>query len=120
MVIDHSHRLHEGVTNRRTDEFESAPFQIPAHGVGLPGACRNLLHVPAPVPDRLATGELPDIPVEAAELLLDLQKRLGIENGSANFEAIPDDSRVLQEPPNLGDVVARDFTRIEVVVDLAV
>ena len=96
MVIDHSHRLHEGVANRRTDEFESAPFQILAHGVGLPGACRNLLQVPAPVLDRLAAGELPDIPVKAAEFLLDLQKRPGIENGSADFEAIPDDARVLE------------------------
>src|SRR5690606_7707922 len=81
---------------------------------------RNLLHAAAPVPDRLAAGESPDIPVEAAEFLLDLQKRPGIENGGANFEAIPDDSRVLQESPNLGGVVARYFARIEVVVSLAV
>jgi hypothetical protein len=36
------------------------------------------------------------------------------------FEAIPDDSRILQESSHLGGAITRDFTRIEVVISLAV
>jgi len=33
VVVDHSGGLHHRVTNRRTDELEAAPQQIPAHRV---------------------------------------------------------------------------------------
>jgi hypothetical protein len=33
VIIDHSYRLHECVTDRRTDEGETALLQIFAHGV---------------------------------------------------------------------------------------
>jgi hypothetical protein len=35
MIVDHACRLHEGVPDRRADEFESAWQRIAAHGVGF-------------------------------------------------------------------------------------
>lgn len=32
MVVDHAHRLHLGVANRRADEFEATAFQFLRHG----------------------------------------------------------------------------------------
>jgi hypothetical protein len=33
MIIDHTDRLHEGVANRRANEFETAPDQVFAHSI---------------------------------------------------------------------------------------
>jgi len=38
MIVDQTHGLHEGITNRRTDKLETAPEQILAEGVGFGGA----------------------------------------------------------------------------------
>jgi hypothetical protein len=35
MIVEHACRLHEGVADRRADEFESALRQIAAQGVGF-------------------------------------------------------------------------------------
>ena len=35
VVVHHAHRLHEGITDRRTDELEASRQEIAAQGVGL-------------------------------------------------------------------------------------
>jgi len=43
VIVDHACRLHEGVADRRADEFESASQQIAAHGVGFSRSRRLLV-----------------------------------------------------------------------------
>lgn len=43
VVINHAHGLHEGVTDRRADEFEAAAQQVFAHGVGFGRSRRDLI-----------------------------------------------------------------------------
>src|SRR5580704_15466551 len=74
MVVDHAGGLHEGVTDCGADESEAATPQVFAHGVRFWREYRDALRF-API-DFLweAADELPDVVVEAPELLLDGEK----------------------------------------------
>src|ERR1041384_574013 len=78
VIVHHTGRLHEGVANRRADEFEATFEEILAQGVRLGGARGHLLHRTPGVLDRLAADELPEVSVEAAKLLLHREKRLRV------------------------------------------
>ena len=43
VIVDHAHRLHEGITDRRTDELEASAQEIAAQGVRLRRARGHLL-----------------------------------------------------------------------------
>ena len=68
---------------------------------------------------RAAARELPDVLIEAAELFLDRKKCASVVDGGGDFQAVADDSRVGQEPPNLFAAVTRDLLRVEPVKHLA-
>ena len=100
VVVDQPHRLHEGVARRRPDEAEAALAQILAQrdrGCRLRG-------------QRAADGrrrqrrrlEAPDVGGEAAELLLDLERPLGIVDRRVDLAAMADDAGVLQQPLDIG------------------
>ena len=120
MVIDHSHRLHEGVTDCRADEFESAPKQIFAHGVGFRRSGRDLLQGLTGIADGLSTHEAPEVGVEAAEFLLHRQECFGVTNGRRDLEPIAHNAWVGKQIGDFARVVARDLPGVEVVEDTAV
>ena len=72
MVIDHPDRLHVRVDDRRTDEAEASAFEIPAHGVRLGAARRDLPDGSPAVLERATFDEPPLVRIEAAELVLHL------------------------------------------------
>src|SRR5947207_316647 len=74
VVVDHADGLHECVADRRADEFESAPQKVLAQGVGLGRPGGNLFNTFPLVTDWLSADELPEVSVEAAELLLDIEE----------------------------------------------
>ena len=66
--------LHEGVADRRADEAEAAALQLLAERVGKRRPRRELLRRANAVAPGSAADEIPQEPVEAAELALDLQE----------------------------------------------
>ena len=64
MIVHHSSRLHERVTNGASDEFESELFQLLAHGVGLRRARGDFFEGGPAILDRLSADKLPQVFVE--------------------------------------------------------
>ncbi len=60
-----------------------------------------------------ASDKLPDVTIEAAKLFRGSQERLCILNGSRNFQAIANDTGVLQQLLALALVVTRYLRRIK-------
>src|ERR1700752_2155764 len=79
VVVDDADRLQEGVDDRGPDEEEAAPLELLAERVGGPGARGHRAPARAAL-DRLAAGEVPKEPVEAAELALDSQESPGVRD----------------------------------------
>jgi hypothetical protein len=71
VIVDHSRRLHMGITDGRADEFKAALFQIFAQRVGF-GACRRVIFQPSDLMHNgFAVDEAPNIGVKTIEMLLD-------------------------------------------------
>src|ERR1700694_4274622 len=113
MVIHQSGGLHEGVADGRADEVEAALFQILAHRVRFRSARRNSLPQPPRVHSRFAPDKLPDVAVERAELLLDLEKCLGVLYRRSHLQPVTDDPLIAQQSLRLPPIVARNYLRIE-------
>src|SRR3989475_5132928 len=56
----------------------------------------------------------PDVPIEAAELLLDFQEAPRVGNGPFDFQAVANDTLVSHQPCNVGLAESRHFPNIEV------
>ena len=67
MIVGHPHRLHEGVTDRRTHKLEAAHLQVFAHGVRFRCCDGQISRSRPAITNRLATNELPQISVETAK-----------------------------------------------------
>ena len=85
MIINHPHRLHEGVTNGWPDEFESALEQIFAHRLRLARLSGDSAAGRSLVLDWLATDKVPDIGVKASEFPLHIEERPGILNSGSDL-----------------------------------
>src|SRR5262245_7350368 len=70
VVIDHSDGLHERIADGRADELEAASPQVLAQRVRFRRRSRDFLRRPPLVLYRPAADELPNVRVEAAEILL--------------------------------------------------
>ena len=92
MIVDHSNRLHERITDRRTGEFEPPVFQVLTHGIGDGRVAGNVSGRLPAIGDRSAVNEGPNVLVKAADLLLDQKKSLRIGNGRLNFKPVPNDT----------------------------
>ena len=115
MIVDHANGLHEGITNRRADEFEAPAFQVSTHGIG---DRRMRGHVSGRFPaiaDRPSFDESPDILVKAAGFLLNEKKGLRVCNGRLNFKPVPDDPGVVQQVPHFSFVVSGDDPRVKII-----
>src|ERR1700733_4075818 len=96
VIVHHSYRLHEGVADGRSDEVETAPLKVFAHGIGLGRARRNFLERPGRAQARLAVYELPDIAIEAAKFLLHREECFRVRDGRGNLEFVADNPGIPQ------------------------
>src|ERR1043166_5689466 len=109
MVVDHAGRLHQRVTDCRTDKLESTAEKIAAHGVGFLCARRHLRWAAPPVLKRFAADETPEISIETSELFSHFKKCLRVLDRGRDLEAVADDSLVAEQSFHLTRSVARDF-----------
>src|SRR6478736_7084042 len=111
MIVDHACRLHEGVADRRADEFESASQQIAAHGVGFSGARGYVSQCAPTILDRLAANEGPEISVETSEFFSNGEEVFRVLDCGCDFQSVPHDPIVAEQPLNVALVIARDLFR---------
>jgi hypothetical protein len=119
VIVDHAHRLHERVANRRTDEAKTALLQLlahrHAHGLGMFQGYRS-----CGMRKWLSFDETPDEFVETSELFLSFEERLCVLDGGVDLQAIADNAFVLHQLGLLGGAVFGDLFGVEVVEGLAV
>ena len=120
VVVDHADGLHEGVADRRADEFEAALFEVLAHGVRFGARGGDVFERFPVVADRRSINKLPEIGIERSEFLLDFKHGAGVGHGGLNFEPVADDAGILEQRVDFTFVVTGDFSRIEVVERLAI
>jgi hypothetical protein len=113
IVVDHPDGLHVRIDDRRTGEGEATAPQIVAHGVGLGAASGDIPYGSPGVLDRATVDEAPLVRVEAAELGLDVEKRLGVLDRRFNLGPVAHDPRICQQRRDLPFVVAGDLPRVE-------
>ena len=111
MIVDHAGCLHECVADRRADKFESAPQQIAAHGVGFGGARGYVSQCAPTILDWRAADEAPEISVETSEFLSNGEEILRVLDCGCDFQAIPHDPIVAEQPLNVALAIARDLFR---------
>ena len=98
MVVDHPHRLHEGVADRRADEGEAALLEVPREARPTPACVAGTSFIDLRrFDDRPAADEAPHVGVEAAELLLHREEGLRVPHRALDLQAVADDPRVEQE-----------------------
>src|SRR5260370_638978 len=117
--LDHLLDLREGqreaviAVDGQGDEGETTALQIVAHGIGLSSASRDIPYGSPAVLDRAAVDEAPLVGVEASELLLQVEKRLGVLDRRFNLGPVAHDPRICQKRGDLPFVVAGDLPRVE-------
>src|SRR3954451_16186146 len=109
MIVHHPGRLHERVTDRRSDKREPTLLQILTHGIALLGSRRHLvrpaiLHWPA-------ADETPDVGVKRAKLFLHGKERLRIAYSRINLQSIPPDPSASNKGRHFSIAVARHLLR---------
>lgn len=97
VVVDHSRSLHEGIAYGGADKPEASVFQVFAHGFGRFGPGWDISKRFPSVSDGFVIDELPDVNVETAEFLLNVEKRPCIGNRGIDFKPVADDALVLQK-----------------------
>src|SRR5437762_14239345 len=90
VIINHSDRLHERITDRRPDKLETASRKIAAQQIRLRRESRYARA--AFTFDRLSTDESPHISVETAKLFLNFQKGSGVLNCGVDLQTIGNDA----------------------------
>ena len=72
MIVHHSNRLHEGITNGSPNKFESSFNQIFTQGIGLGGTGGNIGYSFPCIPDGRPLNDLPEVGVETSKFFLHL------------------------------------------------
>src|SRR5712692_7970277 len=115
VIIHHAGRLHVRIADRRADELETALLQILGQGVGFRrGRPDGLSSQSIGITQRPVAREAPDVPVETAVLLPDLQEAPGVGDGAFDLQTVADDTCVLHQACNIGLSESRHFPHIEV------
>src|SRR5690242_19848282 len=99
VVIDHAHRLGEGIDDDGTAKAEAALFQFFRQTLTHLGLCRYLVAGLEAVEAGLAVDMLPDQTAKTAGLFfLDLQPELCAFDGGLDLGAAADDAVILEQP----------------------
>jgi len=96
MIVYHSHRLHEGITDGGAYKLKAPLFQVLAEGIRFPGARGDILSAAPSVLQGAPFDKLPKVTVKGPELFRDIQEGLGILNGGVNFQPVPYNSGVVE------------------------
>src|SRR5436853_804543 len=112
MVVHHSCGLHEGIADGGTHKLESPLPEILAHCIRLARPSRDLLQRTPCIHLGFPTDKLPDIRVEATELVLNGEEGLGVLNGRSDLEPISHDAGIGKELPDFLLVILGDRRRI--------
>ena len=94
MMVDHAGRLHERVTDGRSDELETALEQVPAHRVRFRRARRRLGYFSPAVLDRFAADETPKLSVEAPEFFVHGEECFRIRDRGRDLQPVADDAGI--------------------------
>src|ERR1043166_2630404 len=92
VIIDHSGRLHEGITYCLADKTEPAALEILAHGCRFGSEGGNLVDAAPGVFLRLAADKAPDVAREAAEFALHGEKSPGVVDCRRDLQTVAYDS----------------------------
>ena len=120
VIVNHACCLHEGVADRRADEFESASQQVAAHGVGFGRSRRYVSQGSPPILNWRTANKAPEISVERSEFFSHLKKSFRVLNRSCDFQPVPNDAIVAQQPLHVSPAVAGDLFRAKSVKCLSV
>src|SRR5712671_3981044 len=90
VVVDQPSSLHERVTDGRAEKIEAALLQILAHRVRFRSPRRNSFPQPPGVHSRFPADKLPDVAIEPSELLLHLEKCLGVLYRRSDLQPVAD------------------------------
>ena len=93
MVIYHAGGLHVGIANGGAEKFEAALFHVLANSIGYWGTGgENTVCVI----NWLAIGhKAVEVFIKRTELLLHIDKQLGVADGRIYFQAIADDAFIV-------------------------
>src|SRR5690349_15547454 len=98
VVIDHAHRLGEGVNNHRAAKIEAPMFQFLGKAPAHLGFGRHLAAPLEAIDPGLAVDMLPDQIAKTARLFfLDLQPELCAFDGGLDLGAAADDAVILEQ-----------------------
>src|SRR5262249_5113764 len=120
VVVHEADGLHKGIADRGADEAEASFLKVLAHDVGFFGVRRNALVSRPSILFRRAVDEAPDVFVEGAEFVAQLQERTSVADGGVDLKSVADDARIGEKRALFAGVVARDFFGIEGVEDFAI
>ena len=95
MVVDHADPLHEGVDDGRTDKAEPPAFHVFRDAVAERGRGRHFTKVGEVVDLRTAMNKSPEIGIEAALLVLNVENGAGIAAGAVDFQPVADEPHIL-------------------------
>src|SRR4051812_22693881 len=93
VVVHHSRRLHERVTDGGAHEAKAALLQVLAHGIGL-GRRRGDLAMAAVSLKWRTSNEAPDESIERTFLANDAQERGSVRDRALDLEPVPNDAGV--------------------------
>ena len=95
MVVDHADPLHECIDNCGTDKVEPPAFHVFRDAVAERGRDWHFTKVGEVVDLRAAINESPEIRIEAALLVLNVEDGAGIAAGAVDFQPVADDPFIL-------------------------
>jgi hypothetical protein len=98
VIVHHAHRLHERVTDRRTDELEPATQKVAAQRIGFGRPRRNLPETPLAIDPRRSADEAPHVRIEASELVLNREKGFRVAYSAVDLELVANNARISQQP----------------------
>jgi len=120
VIVHHAHCLHEGVTNRRPDEFEASAQQVVAHPVRLSRPRWYLLKRAPLIHLRHSADKIPEISIEGPELDLNRQEGLRVAHRAVDFEAVPNNAWIAEYTLDPGRCEPHHSRRVETNECLAV
>ena len=119
MVIHQPRCLHKGITDCAADKGETSLFHILRHRIGLHAGGGHVAYRLPIVLQGFSVDKIPQISVQRAALLLQLEKGTRILDEAINLETVTHDTRVLQKRRDFSVVVTHYLVSIEMIEHVA-